>query len=451
MLSLSSCLPSRFQLMDRALVHHVSLIRKKVTLEAIREAVSSHCNSAFAPLLTQALTGVASDAMLDTTSDVAIVPISVKPFTPEADLLLGLLTLVRLVDVKEGDRAKAVADHLATRLIAVNTGFDLTVGKIYFYIFRVYELSNRISEARPILLSAFRAACVHHSGTKQAVLINLILRSFFLQGLVDQAAKFVSKVTFPETRSNAEYARYLYYVGLIKAVQLEYTESHSCLMQAIRKAPQTCALGFRLAANKAAIIVELLTGEIPDRAVFNEFKVAMKPYLAITEAVRRGDVAGFTAILKRDETTFVKDRLWSLIRRLHQNVIKAGLKGITSSYSRITLADVAVKLALASVDEAVDVTAKAIVDGVIDAQINYEKGVLESSWGEDVYSTNEPSKQLHKRIAFCLQLHTDAAKAMMYPDVNEIEKELMETNEEILKSQKMDLEDLEEDDDDLMM
>jgi hypothetical protein len=43
-------------------------------------------------------------------------------------------------------------------------------------------------------------------------------------------------------------------------------------------------------------------------------------------------------------------------------------------------------------------------------------------------------------------------KAMMYPDVNEIEKELMETNEEILRAQKMDLEDLaDDDDDDLMM
>jgi 26S proteasome regulatory subunit N3 len=292
---------------------------------------------------------------------------------------------------------------------------------------------------------------VHHSAARQAVLINLILRAYFLKGLVDQAAKFVAKVTFPETRSNAEFARYLYYLGLIRAVQLQYTESHACLMQAVRKAPQGCALGFRLAATKAAVIVELLTGEIPDRAVFNEFKASMKPYLAITQAVRKGDVAGFSAILAKDETLFVKDRLWSLIRRLHQNVIKAGLKSITTSYSRIAMADVANKLSLASVEEAVDVTAKAIVDGVIEATINYDKGHLESSWGQDVYSTSEPSKQLHKRIAFCLQLHTDAVKAMMYPDVNEIEKELMETNEEILRAQKMDLEDLDQDDDDLMM
>jgi 26S proteasome regulatory subunit N3 len=224
-------------------------------------------------------------------------------------------------------------------------------------------------------------------------------------------------------------------------------------MQAIRKAPQeSTGLGFKLSAIKAGIIVELLMGEIPDRTAFNEFKDMLRPYLAITQAVRSGDVAAFTKIVEKQEGLFVKDRLLSLIRRLHQNVIKAGLKSITASYSRITLVDVAKKLSLSTAEEAADVAAKAIVDGVIDAKINYEKGYLQSSWGEDIYSTQEPAKQLHKRIAFCLQLHTEALKAMQYPDVNEMEKELMETNEEILRAQKMDLEDLaSDDDDDLMM
>ena len=420
-------------------------------MEALKEAISSHCNSAFSPILVKQLEQVqwTSEEMSDSTEP--LVPLSVKPFTLEADLLLGLLVLVRLIDTKSLDKARAVADHLNTRIQGINSGFDLTVGKIYFYIFRVFELSGMVRESRATLLAAYRSACVHHSAAKQAVLINLILRSYFLQGLVDQASKFVGKISFPETRSNAEFARYLYYVGLIKAVQLEYSESHSCLMQAIRKAPQQGALGFRLAASKAAVVVELLIGEIPDRAVFNEFKIAMKPYLAITQAVRKGDVAAFTTILGQHETLFVKDHLWSLVRRLHQNVIKAGLRSIATSYSRITLADVAKKLDLSSLDEAADVAAKAIVDGVIEAKIDYTKGWLESSWGEDVYSTSEPAKQLDKRIAFCLQLHADAVKAMMYPDVNEIEKELMETNEEILRAQKIDTEALEDDDDDLMM
>ena len=437
--------------MDRTILHHFTIVRKKVQLSQIREAVSTHCSSSFAPILTQTLLGGgnAEVEMQDTAEPV--VPLSIKPFSVEADLLLGLLVLVGHIDSRQLDNARVVADQLLSRLSGLNNSFDSTTGKIYFYIFRVFELTNKVAEARPALLSAFRSASVHHASGKQAVLINLILRSYFLQGLIDQASKFISKITFPETRSNAEFARYLFYVGIIKAVQLNYSESHSCLMQAIRKAPQAGALGFRLAATKAAIIVELLTGEIPERSIFNEFKTPMKSYRLIADSVRKGDVATFSHILEQNKALFVKDRLWSLVRRLHQNVIKAGLRATAASYSRITLADIALKLSLSSVDEAADVAAKAIIDGVIDARINYEKGWLESTWGEDVYSTNEPAKQLHKRIAFCLQLHADAVKAMMYPDVNEIEKELMETNEEILRAQKVDLDDLEEDDDDLMM
>ena len=32
----------------------------------------------------------------------------------------------------------------------------------------------------------------------------------------------------------------------------------------------------------------------------------------------------------------------------------------------------------------------------------------------------EPQKALHKRIAFCLQMHNDTVKAMAYPDENDI-------------------------------
>jgi len=56
----------------------------------------------------------------------------------------------------------------------------------------------------------------------------------------------ISKTQFPENKSNNEYIRYLYYTGKVKAVHLEYADSYGRLMQAIRKAPETAALGFRL-------------------------------------------------------------------------------------------------------------------------------------------------------------------------------------------------------------
>lgn len=432
----------------------LTLIRKQVSGEELKEAIKVASSSSIGQNLLNQLEGISDARMVDQqpTEVVPVVPISLKPQSIEADLYISLVVVVFLIDRKKITEAMKVTDTVLLPLVfkCQNNSLDALVAKVYFYFVRVYELSGRIGDTRSILMSAYTSACVHHSAGRQAVLINLILRCFYIQGLVDQGQKFSSKIEFPETRSNAEFARYLFYMGIIRAVQLQYSEAHSFLSQAIRKAPSTVAGGFRLAATKANIIVELLMGEIPDRSVFKGEQ--LEPYFLIAQSVRKGDVAEFTKVVAQYESLFIADRLISLIRRLHQNVIKAGLRSITSSYSRILLSDVASKLGLASVNEATDVAAKAIVDGVIDARINYGNNSLESSWGADIYSTNEPAKQLHKRIAFCLQLYTDAIKAMQYPDVNEIEKELMETNEEILRAQKMDLEDgLDEDDDDMML
>ncbi|KAL3928413.1 MAG: hypothetical protein SGPRY_002396, partial [Prymnesium sp.] len=59
------------------------------------------------------------------------------------------------------------------------------------------------------------------------------------------ADKLLTKATFPEQASITQLARFLYYNGRIKAVQLEYSEAHRCLQQAQRKAPQSKALGFK--------------------------------------------------------------------------------------------------------------------------------------------------------------------------------------------------------------
>merc|ERR1712190_426624 len=228
------------------------------------------------------------------------------------------------------------------------------------------------------------------------------------------------KTSFPESRPNAQYARYLLYIGQIKAVQLEYSDAHSKLMQAIRKAPQTpsVALGFKLAAHKLAIIVELLMGGVPDRSTFmtKELKEPLRPYYAITQAVRSGDLNAFKECTQRHEALFKKDKTLTLINRLRYNVIKTGLRSINLSYSRISLQDICSKLGLESPQDAAGVVAKAVVDGVIDATIDYDQQYLKSKQKFDLYSSCEPQKAFHKRIAFCLQMHNDTVKAMAYPD-----------------------------------
>ena len=79
----------------------------------------------------------------------------------------------------------------------------------------------------------------------------------------------------------------MYYLGRIKAIQLDYTSSHQHLLQAIRKAPAstTHASGFQQSVQKLSIIVQLLMGEIPERKIFRqpELKKALLPYLSIVQ------------------------------------------------------------------------------------------------------------------------------------------------------------------------
>ena len=60
-----------------------------------------------------------------------------------------------------------------------------------------------------------------------------------------------------------------------------------------------------------------------------------------------------------------------IVNRLHQNVIKTGLKRIQVSYSKITLDDIAHKLHLDRNDVEF-IVAKAIRDNVIQSKLDHE-------------------------------------------------------------------------------
>jgi len=352
-------------------------------------------------------------------------PTFAKPYPPEFEAYALLLVLIKLVDKKT--KEKEAATTLVTWLKSFNRRtLDFFTTRAYFYMSMAYERSGELEQIRAELIGAYRTACLRHDVMGQATLLNLVLRNYLAYNLYEQALKFVQKTTFPESRPNSQYARYLFYQGQIKAVQLEYSDSHSKLMQAIRKAPQSSAgLGFKLSAYKLAIIVELLTGGVPDRSTFmqKELRVQLRPYYAITQAVRSGDLNAFKGVIERHQALFKKDKTLTLINRLRYNVIKTGLRSINVSYSRISLQDICTKLGLESEQDAAGVVAKAIVDGVIDATIDYDQKCVSSQQKIDIYSSCEPQKAFHKRISFCLQMHNDTVKAMAYPDENDNKEE----------------------------
>ncbi|KAE8719136.1 putative 26S proteasome non-ATPase regulatory subunit 3 [Hibiscus syriacus] len=217
----------------------------------------------------------------------------------------------------------------------------------------------------------------------------------------------------------------------IRTIQLEYTDAKECLLQAARKAPVS-ALGFRVQCNKWAIIVRLLLGEIPERTVFMQkgMEKALRPYFELTNAVRIGDLELFRSVAEKFSSTFSSDRTNNLIVRLRHNVIRTGLRNISISYSRISLADVAKKLRLDSVADAESIVAKAIRDGAIDATLDHSNQCMLSKETGDIYSTIEPQTAFNSRIAFCLNMHNEAVRALRFPPNSHKEKESAEKRRE---------------------
>lgn len=350
---------------------------------------------------------------------------------PEVDLYLNLLMLLFAIDRKKYEKALELSEKMMDKIVSQNRrSLDVIAAKCFFYYGRINELTGRLDKIRFILHSRLRTAILRNDYEGTAVLINVLLRSYLQYNLYDQALKLVSKSTFPLQASNNEWARYLFYNGRIKAIQLEYSEAHKNLVQAIRKAPQNEAVGFKQIAQKFAIVVELLLGEIPDKATFRnpQMRKALGPYFQLTQAVRTGNLARFNEVLERFGDNFVKENTWTLIIRLRHNVIKTGVKMMSLSYSKISLDAIAAKLQLDSAVDAEFIVAKAIRDGVIEAHIDHESGFVQTKDVSDIYSSLEPMKAFNQRIKFCLELRNQSVKAMRFPPKKYSEE--LETAEE---------------------
>jgi len=454
--------------MSRALRHCISIRKKLHNLEVLISVInhvysSSSSESVFIKeKLLMFLGGSGSNKMeVDTPSSATTTgktdakKETNKQIIPEVEIYIHLIVLMYLIDHQRYQDALPCADVLVGRVQSFNRAtLNLLSARVYFYYSRTYELLHQLDQIRPALLAALRTATIRHNDEGQASLLNLLLRNYLEYNLYDQADKLVTKSSFPDhSISSNQQARYLYYQGRIKAIQLEYSEANTYLMQSTRKAPQTGAIGFRQAVHKLACIVQLLMGEMPDRAIFNqkEMKVALSPYLKLAKAVRVGDLVSFKSVVDSHVSVFVADKTYTLIQRLRHNVIKTGLRKINIAYSKISLADVCKKLHLdAGVEDAEFIVAKAIHDGVIDASIDHSGLYMQSKETGDIYSTQEPHEAYHKRISFCLSVHNDAVQAMRFaPDAHKKSKE--EVTKEALEREKQQQElaaELEDDDDD---
>ncbi|XP_052092680.1 26S proteasome non-ATPase regulatory subunit 3-like [Mytilus californianus] len=340
------------------------------------------------------------------------------PVIPEVEIYLHLLLIIHLIDLKKYTQAVACSEKLMNKIIPLNRRtLGELAAKCYFYHSRGYELTNQLDKLRSFFHSRLRTATLRSDYDGQACLLNLLLRNYLHYNLIEQADKLVSKSTFPDTASNNEWARFLFYLGRIKSAQLEYSDAHKHLLQALRKAPTHGAVGFKQTVHKLAITVELLLGDIPDRHLFRQpsMRKTLAPYFQLTQAVRIGNLAKFNEVLAKFGSKFQAENTYTLIIRLRHNVIKTGVRMINLSYSKISLMDISQKLMLDSPEDAEYIVAKAIRDGVIEATIDHEKGYVQSKEISDIYNTREPMTAFHQRISFCLDIHNASVKAMRFP------------------------------------
>jgi 26S proteasome regulatory subunit N3 len=179
-------------------------------------------------------------------------------------------------------------------------------------------------------------------------------------------------------------------------------------------------------------------GDIPERSIFRQpvLRKALLPYFQLVQgelaaskrqrqvavfigiptlaAVRIGDLEAFQNVLNTYNQRFVADGTHSLILRLRHNVIKTALRMISIAYSRISLKDICLKLHLDSEEDTEYIVAKAIRDGVIDAEVDHAGGFMKSKEAGNIYETDEPQKAFQQRIEFCINLHNESVKVSCF-------------------------------------
>ncbi|GMF73443.1 unnamed protein product [Aspergillus oryzae] len=430
---------TNFTLLERAVAHFdprftlrvlrsISSMRKHITSDVLAEVLveSYPPSSPTASFLLEAIgeTGAFESAVASSKMDVESEKTrsNSKEILPEIDTYLSILVQIFLYDNKEIQRGAKFSTSLIERLRTINRRtLDSLAARVYFYYSLFFEQitplppspAATVTMIRQPLLAALRTAVLRKDVDTQATVMTLLLRNYLSTSHISQADLLISHNRFPQSASNNQIARYLYYLGRIRAIQLQYTDAHGHLIGATRKSPSShSARGFYQSSHKLLVVVELLMGDIPDRAIFRQpaLERAMHPYFLLVQAVSVGDLDGFLSIVNTHSTTFRKDGTYTLILRLRQNVIKTGIRMMSLSYSRISLRDICLRLGLDSEESAEYIVAKAIRDGVIEATLDHERGFMKSKEVGDIYATREPGEAFHERIRACLSLHDESVK-----------------------------------------
>lgn len=343
-----------------------------------------------------------------------------------------LLVAVLLLDRQQW-AASAHAAHRAVTLLlapaqASRTVHDALLARCLFYLARAHECGTGGSAPdalHPVLMDALRLAALRHLVETEATAHNLVLRMHVLRSNDAGAAAFLAAAPFPQGATapgNAQLARHHYYRARVLAAQGEYAGAARDIEQAVRRAPLArAAHGFRLATARLRIVVQLLRGEVPELAAFAAAPAGLRAYRALSNTVRLGDLGQFGAVRAAGQARWDADGLAPLVARLHETVLRAGMRRLALAYAQISYADIARKLGLASAADAAALVRQTLAEGIVAGEAVDEgpAGFFRSSAvrGRALFLTPAPQDALNARARALQGLHDDAVRAMRFPDM----------------------------------
>ena len=411
---------------------------------------------------------VAPPLALEDASSCPPTPAAPDHLTPLIEAYLASLAINSLIFSKQPAAAYALSVDVLALLCPMDRPFPMSqalsplLSKVYRYC-HLAAMANDASIsthsagiAGTLLLPVFykhiplpyRSASLSSSCDVAGTLLNLMLKNLLDSRLISSAVALVSNTTFPVSNvSNSQSVRFHYYNGLLKAMTLDYVGAHSSLLNALRKLPvvpavpanttssnPSSSIMFRLKCTASLVCVKLLMGEIPARNLFEQslLDLGLDRYLSLTVAVKEGSLSYFKSVVASSSNNFAIDGMTSLIGRLEHTVVKAGLKKVNTSYSRISLKEVGRRLGLEGGSDveietkAEFIVAKGIRDGVVEGNIDHENKTLVSNNTLDIYSTTTPTDALHRRITFCLSTQVQALASLRYPNEDEVYGKMIE-------------------------
>lgn len=215
------------RLIHRAIRQNVT-IRRTVTGEQLAQVVKKVIPSDWAsfaviseavgkiPLTPVVAPEATEDSAMDVDTPAPVDISNIPPTTvlPEVEVYVFTLVVTTLLRVQLNTDAAYYATLLIERIRTFNRrSLDVVSSKAFFYFALSYDRIDRSNHIVSTLLALYRTACVRHDEMSQAVLLNLLLRNYLQHNLIEQAHTLSLRTTFPESASNNQFCRFLYYMG----------------------------------------------------------------------------------------------------------------------------------------------------------------------------------------------------------------------------------------------